>query len=343
MKTRGMVVVITGASSGIGRATAVACARRGARVVLAARSGLPLEAVAAQCRRRGGEALVQRVDVTDEQAVRALAQAAVARFGRIDVWVNGAGVGILGRFDQVPVRDLRRLLDVNLLGAVNGARAALAVMRRQGHGVLIDISSLLGGRITAPYMAGYVMSKAALAAFDEVLREELALLGEPGIKVCTVLPAGVDTPFFRNAADHSGRGLRSLPPVATPERVARAVVRTARRPRERVLVGPYARLLTGARILAPRPVRRAVAWRTDRAYLGPGGGTPDTSGTLYAPSGQGAAVHGGRHGGPRTAARRAAAAASLLAVLRAVLPRRSHTPRGPAWSAGGGGRRGRNR
>ncbi|RSS58256.1 SDR family NAD(P)-dependent oxidoreductase, partial [Streptomyces sp. WAC06614] len=127
----GAVVVVTGASSGIGRATAVACARQGARVVLAARSGAALEQVAEVCRARGGQAVAVPTDVADERAVGVLADTAVARFGRIDVWVNAAGVGILGRFDQVPVRELRRLLDINVVGAVNGARAAVAVMRRQ--------------------------------------------------------------------------------------------------------------------------------------------------------------------------------------------------------------------
>lgn len=121
----------------------------------------------------------------------------------------------------MPIRQLRRLIDVNVIGTVLGVRAAIPVMRRQGRGVVIDVASVLGG--TAPYMGGYALSKAALDPFDEVLREELLLLGEPGIKVCTVLPTGVDTPFFHHAANFSGRALRSLPPMATPERVARAM------------------------------------------------------------------------------------------------------------------------
>ncbi|MGW7101742.1 SDR family NAD(P)-dependent oxidoreductase [Streptomyces sp. NPDC054838] len=326
MKLANRVVVITGASSGIGRATALACAKRGAHVVLAARSGRELDRVAEQCRRRGGKALAVPTDVTDPGAVTALAAAATARFGRIDVWANVAGVGILGRFDQTPPDELRRLLDVNVIGAVNGARAAVPVMRRQGEGVLIDVASLLGAVVQAPYMSGYAMSKAALVTFDEGLRTELALTGADGISVCTVLPAGVDTPFFRHAANHTGRELRALPPVATPERVARALTATMRRPRPRVLVGPYARTLAAAQSLAPDLTRRTLARRTERRYLDPAGGAPDTPGTLHVPSGRSAAVRGGRGSGRRTAARRTAAAALGCAALLGARAAAGHRP-----------------
>ncbi|MFI9063543.1 SDR family NAD(P)-dependent oxidoreductase [Streptomyces sp. NPDC053429] len=311
MKLKDRVVVITGASSGIGRATALACARRGAHVVLAARSARELDRVAQQCARRGGQALAVPTDVTDPESVTALAAAATARFGRIDVWANVAGVGILGRFDQTPPGELRRLLDVNVIGAVNGARAAVPVMRGQGEGVLIDVASLLGAVVQAPYMSGYAMSKAALVTFGESLRTELGLMGASGISVCTVLPAGVDTPFFRHAANHTGRELRSLPPVATPERVARAVTAAMRRPRPRVLVGPYAHSLAAAHALAPGLTRATLAWCTEHRYLDRGGGAPDSSGTLHAPSGRSAAVRGGRGSGWRTAVRRTAAATAL--------------------------------
>ncbi|MFJ6723106.1 MULTISPECIES: SDR family NAD(P)-dependent oxidoreductase [unclassified Streptomyces] len=325
MRLENRVVVITGASSGIGRATALACARHGAQVVLAARSAGELDRVARLCGRRGGQALAVPTDVTDPEAVTALAAAATARFGRIDVWANVAGVGILGRFDQTPPADLRRLLDVNVIGAVNGARAAVPVMRRQGEGVLIDVASMLGAVVQAPYMSGYAMSKAALVTFDEGLRAELALMGADGIHVCTALPAGVDTPFFRHAANHTGRELRSLPPVATPERVARALTSAMRHPRPRVLVGPYARSLAAAHALAPGLTRAALARRTEHAYLGRAGTAPDGTGNLREPSGGSSAVRGGRRSGTRTAARRTAAAAAGCAALlgaRAVVGRR---------------------
>ncbi|MFF5970437.1 SDR family NAD(P)-dependent oxidoreductase [Streptomyces sp. NPDC012769] len=325
----GLVVVVTGASSGIGRATALAFARRGARVVVSARSGEVLDRVAGECRSAhpAAGAVAVPADVTDAAAVDRVARTALTRFGRIDVWVNAAGVGILGSLTEAPLEDMRRLWDVNVLGVLHGARAALPAMRAQGHGVLIDIGSLLGGVVQAPYMGAYAASKAALVTLDEVLRRELSLAGAHDVAVCTVLPGGVDTPFFDHAANHTGRRLRSLPPVATPERVARTVLRTTARPRRLVAVGPGARLLPAALAVARRPALGLIAWRTEHHYLGPHGSAEDTPGRLRTPSGDSAAVRGGRAGGARTAARAASALGAAALGVRAAARRRSrHRP-----------------
>ncbi|GAA3387616.1 hypothetical protein GCM10017752_04450 [Streptomyces roseoviridis] len=231
--------------------------------------------------------------------------------------MNAAGVGILGSLGEVPLDDVHRLWDVNVLGALHGARAALPPMRARGRGVIIDISSMLGAAVQAPYMGAYAASKAALVTLDETLRRELSLAGDHGVTVCTVLPTGVDTPFFDHAANHTGRRLRALPAVATPERVARAVVHAAARPRRRVTVGPGARLLPAATAVARRPLLGLIAWRTEHHYLGAPGSADDTEGRLRLPSGASAAVRGGRAGRARTAAR-AACAASVLGAAAAA-------------------------
>jgi NADP-dependent 3-hydroxy acid dehydrogenase YdfG len=163
---RGAVVVITGASSGIGRAAAHGFAREGAQLVLAARARSPLEDVAQEC---GGEPVVAPTDVRDEEAVQVLAARAVERFGRIDVWVNGAGVMVYGRFEDIPADVFRQVIETNVLGQVHGARAALAEFRRRGEGVLINMSSVWG-RVTTPAVSPYVTSKFAVRAFSAAVR-----------------------------------------------------------------------------------------------------------------------------------------------------------------------------
>ncbi len=143
LRPRNQIVVITGASSGIGRATAHAFGRRGAALVLAARRGELLEQAAEECRRFGTDVHVVPLDVTDEQSVRNLARVAVERFGRIDVWVNNASVAAWGRVDDIPMEDFRRVIDVNLFGYVHGARAVLPVFREQGSGVLVNVGSMV--------------------------------------------------------------------------------------------------------------------------------------------------------------------------------------------------------
>lgn len=244
------VVVITGASSGIGRATALNMASRGARLVLAARGESELERAARECTGAGAEAIAVPTDVTDEPAVRALAERAVERFGRIDVWVNNAGVILYGRFEDTPGDAFRRVVDTNLFGQLHGARAALAQFRRQDDGgVLINLGSVWG-RVTSPYVSAYVVSKFAIRAFSECLRQELA--DSPHIHVVTILPQAVDTPIFRRPGNFSGREVRRLPFARRPEDIAQRIVWCAEDPKREVTDRRFGRLLELLTAIAPR-------------------------------------------------------------------------------------------
>ena len=273
------VVVITGASSGIGRATAHAFAARGARLVLAARSEASLHEVAQECRDRGGQALVVPTDVSSEQQVQHLVSAAVEEFGRIDVWVGGASVFSYGTFEQTPSEVFRQVLETNFFGQVHGARAVLPVFRAQGGGVLVLIASLYS-KLTSPYLSPYITSKWALLALAEVLRQELR--DADGVEVCAVLPATIDTPIYQHAANATGRRPHPLPPVVDPRRVARAVVRAAQRPRRVVVVGQVQRAAVVAHALVPRVYERAVGPVMDLLALRDGP-VADELGTVFAP------------------------------------------------------------
>ncbi len=325
MRVRGSVVVVTGAAGGIGRATAVRFARAGADVVLAGRRAAALEDVAAECRAHGVHALALPTDVTDAAAVERLAQHTVDQLGRIDVWVNSASVGLFATVADSPLEDVRRVLDVNVMGYVHGSRAALAQMRRQGSGVLVNVSSVIGV-VPQPYGFAYAMAKAAVRALSVSLRSELRLAGVRGVDVVTVVPATYDTPFFQQAANYTGHMVEPIPPVYSPRRAARAIVRAVRRPRREVPAGPMARAVLIQHRLAPGLTERVMAGHVDRTLLSRGEDAAPTAGNLYTPSPdpRDTAVAGGWGGARRTAQRRLAAATVLLGGLltRRALRRR---------------------
>jgi short-subunit dehydrogenase len=273
-----MIVVITGASSGIGRATAIEFARTGAKVVVAARREKELQEVITEIQAIGSNGIIFPMDVTDRDAMQALADNTVSHYGKIDVWVNNAAVTAFGRFEDIPEHVFRRVLEVNLFGYINGARAALSYFRRQNTGVLIDVSSVVGA-IPQPYTLPYTVSKFAIKGFSEALRLELQ---DTGIEVCTVLPASIDTPLFQYGANYYGKKVKALNPVYPAKDVAEAIVNLAHNPKREITVGTSAVILESQHKLAPGTTEKIFSKQVEKDHFQDEPQEP-TEGNLFTP------------------------------------------------------------
>jgi NAD(P)-dependent dehydrogenase (short-subunit alcohol dehydrogenase family) len=331
-----VVAVITGASSGIGQATAFAFAEQGASVVLAARREWALRDVAMECERRGGQALPVPTDVIDEAAVHELARRALERFGRIDVWVNNAAVGLFSRFEEAPIVDFRRVIETDLFGYVYGARAVLPLFYRRGRGTLINVGSVMS-EVPGPYVSAYAIAKHGVRALGECLRQEAQLAGADDIKICTVMPATIDTPFFQHAANYTGRAVKAMPPVYPAESVAKTIVELVEHPRREVVVGNAGRLMTMQQSLAPGMNERMLAMMVDRQHL-EDVPAPPTSGSLFSPMGRGASIEGGWRPSNGTSKARKLATALLVGIPAALLWRQHWNETVARTQAAGNGR-----
>lgn len=250
---RGRVALVTGASSGIGAATARVLAGAGLRVALCARRKDRLEDLAAELTARGSVVSAHAVDVTDALAVRAMVDEVIARWGRLDVLVNNAGRGFSATVEQTTAEELRALMELNVVAALGATQAVLPIMRRQGSGHIINISSVVGRR-SVPYRAAYSATKFALGALSEALRVELT---GTGIRVTLVYPIRTAQTEFSQAEVQKVPS-RPMGPVQSAERVARSILRCVRRPRPEVY--PYwpVRILAVMSVIAPGLVDRGM-------------------------------------------------------------------------------------
>lgn len=303
------VIVIAGASSGIGHATALACAQSGASLVLAARGVEALDRVAQECERFGAEVLIVPTDMTDAAAVDALKHAAIDRFGHFDVWINIVGVGAVGLFDQTPIDAHRRVIETSLIGQMNGAHAALGHFRSQRRGTLIHMISI-GGWVPSPYAAAYSAAKFGLRGLTEALRAEMSDL--PDVHVCAVYPTFVDTPGISHGANYTGRNLKPPPPLLDPRVVANKIVALMDAPRATTPIGSIAWPARLAYAVAPETIGATSRWligaalkRDDRVGI--------SDGNLYAPS-VGTEVDGGHRHPAQTLLAAGAVALSVSAL-----------------------------
>jgi NAD(P)-dependent dehydrogenase (short-subunit alcohol dehydrogenase family) len=283
-------VLITGASSGIGRATAIELAGRGARLVLVSRGEESLEEAAAEARSAGAATVVVCPgDVTDEDAIRAAVDSAVEQFGRLDVVVHAAQVMAYGRIEDVPREVFEQVVDVAVHGTAIVARVVLPVFRKQGAGHLVIVNSLLGN-IAAPLMGSYVTAKWGQLGLVRVLQQETR--DEPGISVTAVQPGGVDTPIYFQGATWTGSTGRPPPPVYSPQRVARTIVATLARPRRIVQAGVFNPLITAGFRLVPGIFDVLVGPLLQRMGIA-NDDVPPTEGNVFESNPAGNATEGG--------------------------------------------------
>lgn len=284
-----IVVVIAGASSGFGRGAAQKLAAEGARVVIAARRKSMLDDLVTEIETAGGTAVAVETDVSEPPDIARLVQEALTRFGRIDVWVNNVGVGAIGYFWDIPIEDHARLVDVNLKGLIYGAHAALRQFRTQGYGTLINTGSI-DSETPLALQNTYAATKAAVLSLSRTLNQELRLAEEADIKVGTIMPWAVDTPWWNHAANYTGHAPR-MAMMDDPQIVIDAIVKACIDPKEEQPVGPKAKGSNIMHHVFPDLTERMSA-NVAKAESEKAMPAPNTTGALHQPMSDGLTVDG---------------------------------------------------
>lgn len=286
------VAVIFGASSGIGRATALEFARKGAKLIVVGRKEMALASLVEEIQALGSDGVAMAADTAHFDEVEAVAREAARRFGRIDSWIHVAGVGIYSRFTELTPREFDQTIRVNLLGQAYGAMVAIPHLKRNpGGGALILVSSIVS-QVPFPLLSAYAASKHGMKGFIDTMRIELKHDGVP-VSVTNIMPAVIDTPFYQHAKTKLGVQPKVVPPVYSPEKVAAAIVRAAEHPKRDVVVGASGHfLIWSKRLFSP-----LYDWVLSKVGITPQYSnlpkSPDAPSELFAAETPDAAIHGG--------------------------------------------------
>lgn len=284
------IIVVAGASSGFGRGAALKLAREGATVIVAARRKNMLDDVVAEITTTGGKAVAVETDVSNPSDIARLSQMTVSQFGRIDVWVNNVGVGAIGFFWDIPIEDHARVVDVNLKGLIYGAHAALRQFQVQGHGTLINVGSI-DSETPLALQNTYASTKAAVLSLSRSLNEELRLADHDDIKVGTIMPWAVDTPWWHHAANYTGHKPR-MAAMDNPRIVIDAIVEACLNPKEEQPVGWKAKGSSISHHLFP-DLTEWLSAKIAKSESEKAAPTPVTTGAIHEPMNDGLTIEGG--------------------------------------------------
>jgi short-subunit dehydrogenase len=304
-------IVITGASSGVGKAMALELAQHGAKLVLAARREKALDEVTAECNELGAIAIAVPTDMRSVESIQQLAEKANEFGGSIDVWINNAGVLAAGPVEQVPAEVNEDVIKTNLLGYMHSAHVVLPYFKDQSQGILINNISV-GGWFPTPYGAAYTASKFGIRGFSEALKGELSEF--PDIHICDLYPGFLDTPGMQHAANYTGKVLKPAPPVSDPYKVAQAVVSVINDPRARTTIGASPIFLKLSFQLFPA-LTRTLTSSVIRTYLKQADSTELTSGNILHTVPYGTSVEGGWRKPMRMNAKAGVIAAGVAGLL----------------------------